>query len=285
MASPQCENGFVMVANELWDALILAKLGKEDMSVFLAIIRKTYGFKKKRDVIPISQLQNMTKLPRQSVCRSLKRLKSLKMIDSHAGATRTPSTYAPNKDWEQWLPSNALVTSHGSATTPSHASATTPSHASVSFLVTPARPSKESIQKKKTLKKSTKEKNLFVEQQSSTNGAPPYQEIIQILNQQTGKSFKHTTNETRALIQARWKNGFRLDDFKRVIEVKTSQWLTDAKMAAFLRPQTLFGTKFESYLNEQGTQAWVGKVSEKGAKSYQNLMRWAAEEESQCKTE
>lgn len=148
MASPQCENGFVMVANELWDALILAKLGKEDMSVFLAIIRKTYGFKKKRDVIPISQLQNMTKLPRQSVCRALKRLKSLKMISSHAVATRTPSIYAPNKDWEQWLPSHALVTT-------SHGSATIPSHGSVSSLVTPARPSKESIQKKQT-----KEKNL-----------------------------------------------------------------------------------------------------------------------------
>ncbi|WP_436665978.1 conserved phage C-terminal domain-containing protein [Lactobacillus acidophilus] len=35
-----------------------------------------------------------------------------------------------------------------------------------------------------------------------------------------------------------------------MIDVKSKQWLTDQKMKQYLRPETLFGTKFESYLNE-----------------------------------
>jgi uncharacterized phage protein (TIGR02220 family) len=81
----------------------------------------------------------------------------------------------------------------------------------------------------------------------------PYKEIISYLNDKTGKNFDYRSKETRARIKARWGvNGSQrsLDDFKRVIDNKCAQWLTDEKMISFLRPETLFGTKFESYLNE-----------------------------------
>jgi uncharacterized phage protein (TIGR02220 family) len=81
----------------------------------------------------------------------------------------------------------------------------------------------------------------------------PYKEIISYLNSQTGKNFDYRSKETQARIKARWGvNGSRrsLDDFKRVIDNKCLQWLNDEKMISFLRPETLFGTKFESYLNE-----------------------------------
>ena len=81
----------------------------------------------------------------------------------------------------------------------------------------------------------------------------PYQEIISYLNEKTGKKFDHRAKETRAKIKARWGvNGSSrtLQDFKTVIDVKCAQWLPDEKMISFLRPETLFGTKFESYLNE-----------------------------------
>lgn len=78
----------------------------------------------------------------------------------------------------------------------------------------------------------------------------PYSEIVSFLNEKTGKKYRPTTPKTQSLIQARWNEGFRLEDFERVIELKCKDWLDDEKMSRYLRPETLFGTKFESYLNE-----------------------------------
>ena len=88
------------------------------------------------------------------------------------------------------------------------------------------------------------------------NGTPPYQEIIEYLNEKTGKAFKPQAKETQRHIKARWNAGFGVDAFRQVIDNKVAKWATDPKMADYLRPETLFGTKFESYLNEQpfGTQ-------------------------------
>ena len=63
--------------------------------------------------------------------------------------------------------------------------------------------------------------------------------------------YRATGKKTQSLIQARFNEKFTVDDFKKGIDVKTSQWLNDSKMNSYLRPETLFGTKFESYLNEQ----------------------------------
>lgn len=52
------------------------------------------------------------------------------------------------------------------------------------------------------------------------------------------------------MISARYQEGYVLDDFKKVIETKASHWKDDGKMSAYLRPHTLFGPKFEAYLNE-----------------------------------
>lgn len=92
--------------------------------------------------------------------------------------------------------------------------------------------------------------NKDIVEQSSTTSIP-YKEIVDYLNQKTNKNFKYTSKATQRLINARFKEKFTVDDFKTVIDTKTSQWLKDKKMSAYLRPDTLFGTKFESYLNEQ----------------------------------
>jgi len=78
----------------------------------------------------------------------------------------------------------------------------------------------------------------------------PYKEIVDYLNKVCLAKFRASTQATRRLIHARWEEGFRLTDFKKVIDIKAAQWLEDNKMYIYLRPQTLFGTKFESYLNE-----------------------------------
>lgn len=78
----------------------------------------------------------------------------------------------------------------------------------------------------------------------------PYGEIIDYLNLKADKGFRPDTKGTRDFIKARWNQGFTLEDFKRVIDVKVSKWKGDADMDRFLRPETLFGNKFEGYLNE-----------------------------------
>ena len=78
----------------------------------------------------------------------------------------------------------------------------------------------------------------------------PYKEIIDYLNLKTSKSYKHSTSKTKSLIKARWNEGFRVDDFKKVVDNKCFEWIGNPDMAKYLRPETLFGTKFEGYLNE-----------------------------------
>lgn len=81
----------------------------------------------------------------------------------------------------------------------------------------------------------------------------PYSDIIKYLNNKTSKSFK-VTQKWKDLIKARWNEGQRLDDFKKVIDVKSEQWLNNQEMNQYLRPATLFGNKFDSYLNEHKPQ-------------------------------
>lgn len=77
----------------------------------------------------------------------------------------------------------------------------------------------------------------------------PYEEIIDYLNLKIDAHYKSTTQKTKDSIKARFNEGFTLDDFKKVIDKMTMEWKDNNKMKVYLRPETLFGTKFESYLN------------------------------------
>jgi len=78
----------------------------------------------------------------------------------------------------------------------------------------------------------------------------PYQEVIDYLNNLAGTNYRSTSKKSRELIKARINEGYTLEDFKVVIEKKTREWINDNKMKGYLRPETLFGTKFEGYLNQ-----------------------------------
>ena len=75
-------------------------------------------------------------------------------------------------------------------------------------------------------------------------------EIVKYLNEKTKKNYRASSGKTRDAIKARFQDDFTVDDFKKVIDNKVVSWGKDPKMAQFLRPSTLFGTKFEEYLNE-----------------------------------
>ena len=76
--------------------------------------------------------------------------------------------------------------------------------------------------------------------------------IVDYLNQKTNSSYRPNTPKTISLIKARLSEGFTVDDFKKVIDTMTAEW-RGTDMEKFLRPETLFGTKFEGYLNRRKT--------------------------------
>lgn len=76
-----------------------------------------------------------------------------------------------------------------------------------------------------------------------------YISIVSYLNEKAGTKYKATTAKTKSAIKARLAEGFTVDDFKTVIDKKCAEWIGDDKMEKYLRPETLFGTKFEGYLN------------------------------------
>ena len=79
-------------------------------------------------------------------------------------------------------------------------------------------------------------------------GEIPFAEIVAALNDAAGTSYRASSEKTRRLIRARWAEGYRLTDFEAVVAAMAARWRGDAKMAAYLRPETLFGPKFEGYL-------------------------------------
>lgn len=77
-------------------------------------------------------------------------------------------------------------------------------------------------------------------------------EVIQYLNEKAKSNFRANTKPTRSCIGARLKDGYTVEDFKKVIDSKVSAWL-GTSMQEYLRPKTLFApSNFESYLNAAG---------------------------------
>ena len=73
-------------------------------------------------------------------------------------------------------------------------------------------------------------------------------EIISYLNEKLGTNYRATNKATQRHIKARLSEGYTVEDFKAVIDNKYAEW-HGTEMNQYLRPETLFGTKFDSYLN------------------------------------
>lgn len=85
-------------------------------------------------------------------------------------------------------------------------------------------------------------------------------EIVTYLNLKAKTKYRASSKSTSRLIKARLSDGFTVADFKKVIDNKVADWLNDAKMRNYLRPETLFGAKFESYLNTHVSRYKGNKV-------------------------
>jgi len=80
----------------------------------------------------------------------------------------------------------------------------------------------------------------------------PFEVIVADLNKKANSNYRHDSKTTMACIRARWSEGHREADFYKVNADKCAEWLNDPMMSKFLRPDTLYGNKFEIYLNKPG---------------------------------
>lgn len=81
--------------------------------------------------------------------------------------------------------------------------------------------------------------------------SPVIAEIVDYLNEKANTSYRSSSKNTKAHIRARLKEGFTVQDFKTVIDGRIKAWAKDQRMCEYIRPDTLFGSKFESYLNAE----------------------------------
>ena len=102
--------------------------------------------------------------------------------------------------------------------------------------------------------------------------------IVEHLNQKAGTSFSPTEPKTVNLISQKLLQGFKDSDIKTVIDKKTAEWL-ETESAQYLRPSTLFGDKFEQYLNQQAAKP----KAKKGSANYQQREYSDAELDSRIK--
>lgn len=97
----------------------------------------------------------------------------------------------------------------------------------------------------------------------------PYSEILEYLNKKTGRRFRDV-EANKKLIKARWNEGYKLEDFKTVVDNMVSNWngkmFNGVPAENYLQPKTLFSNKFDSYLNQ------VPRVEQKEAnQAYDDL--------------
>ena len=76
--------------------------------------------------------------------------------------------------------------------------------------------------------------------------------IIDYLNEKLGTKYKSDSSLTQKYLDARFNEGYSIEDCKKVIDIKFNDWFNDDKMKKYLRPETLFSNKFENYLNQAG---------------------------------
>ena len=99
-------------------------------------------------------------------------------------------------------------------------------------------------------KKKNKKKNI-----KNNISTETVREIVEDLNKVCGRAFGTELPKWKDLIQARFNESKErtVDDFKKVHRNKNRQWGNDTEMSKYLRPSTLYGNKFEEYLNEKDT--------------------------------
>lgn len=111
MANPQKENGFTPIAHEVLEELVKARLLGAELSMALFVIRKTWGYQKKQDIISFSQFQKGLGISRMTISKTIKNLVARKILVKTA-ILGEKTSFSFNKDYEKWVVNTPLLVKH-----------------------------------------------------------------------------------------------------------------------------------------------------------------------------
>lgn len=259
---------YTKIPNQILQPLLMIKLQSYEIRILLAVARKTYGFNKEKDYINQRQLKKLTGIKQPHVSRTLKSLLEKKMI------IKNGKELAIQKNYELWeIPEKETLKNIPEGVYNAGL------QADKNILGKVYKYTKEGIKNisgevytKNTIKKTYIKKNIdssdsselvknFYNEKEDKKEEPKKQikEIVNYLNSKTNKNFRSTTANTIKLIKNRLNEGYVIDDFKKVIDIKTKEWFNN-DFEKYLRPITLFGSKFESYLNEKKDRSTINRI-------------------------
>lgn len=248
MANPQPQNGHTRVANEILENVVKFKFNATHLQIIMVVWRFTYGFQRKDHDLSVSFIAEATNIHYRNVKREVKALIDNKVLTVTKDSTFSNSRrMALNKDYDVWTIEKREPVKVGANKTRGGGNA--PTQGADLPPQEPFRGGGNAPQERKSFKDNLKE-NIYVE-------------IISYLNQKTGKRFSEKTENTIKAINGRLNEGKTLEDFKHVIDVKTAEWLHNAKMKKFLCPDTLFRPgNFEKYLNQERSSDDEGSIDQ-----------------------
>jgi phage replication O-like protein O len=290
----QLNDGYARIVHGIFLALAQYKMSNNCTRVLMVIFRMTYGYQRKEAQISLDKFEERTGMHKPHISRAIKSLTYHNIITQ--SGNYDPPMYSFQKyytKWKPWegdrnlgsaLPNRVItVTQSGNASFKDKYKnkrdilsilpkvddqekpeiAADSSHSETGFQKTlPFSPQNSHLPPQNTPEKPPEAPPK--DDTNDKNGKPiPYKRIIDYLNGKVGKHFKVTTPVTRTNIKARFNQGFTFEDFVTVIDRKYEDWKDDEYYSRFLRPETLFGNKFDGYLNEAPRQnkkacSWSG---------------------------
>jgi len=243
VAKPQLEDGYTRVANEVLEKVYSLNLNGTQLRLLLCVWRYTYGFQRKECEGAISFLAKAIGADKKNIKKNLDTLIIRKILLVTKEATFSkPRVISFNKNYDEWVSKDIEGVKRPTVYQNTITTVGQTTYTTGGQLTHQERKEKEILKDKDIVEQSTTEY--------------PYKEVIDYLNAKSGKGFKDKSKDTRKHIAARFNEGYSLDDFRKVIDNKVQEWNVDPErgerdMRQYIRPSTLFGPKFESYLNQQ----------------------------------
>lgn len=224
-------NGYTQISNEILEGLMYMNLTKREYKICLCILRYGYGYKKEKSEIRCHQrvIAKLTGLHEVVIKDSLLLLVTKNIIKWN----KLNKTLSFNRHLDSWK-LNELLSSERRQLNK------TLSKNLIKYEVG----TKQNIKSEALNTSPTKEQRVPKERFKEIK------EIVDFLNLTLERSFRYQSAKTEVPITARLNEGFILGDFKLVVEDRAGKWRNDGHMKQYLRPETLFGTKMEGYLQE-----------------------------------
>ena len=292
MMTPQTENGYTRIANELFEAMIVSGIPSANRKVLDTIIRYTYGYNKKTNFVSMENFRVLTGLRAPNVCRCISELVKANVIV----VIRKDKIveYGVNKDYSSWLCfrrrydwrsglstriTHVVSDSTRNGLQPELSTGITDTELSTgitniihtdndiiptdnNFILTDNNSvvsgnNGNGLQHlKTTLKTTLKTKdNTPPKPRIKKEFTEEITSVIDFFNSLTDSRLLVKAKGNRIPIKARLRDGYTVEDCKQVIKNKWEQWGQDDKMYKYVRIVTLFSpTHFDAYLNEKGAR-------------------------------